>query len=135
MTNPKGTEYENDIGMNYLVEVWGDPEIPWGDPDQPVQRARLAGIKDYGDFLGVDGWLIEARNRMKWDIRDWIRGVYMKLERHGRNIYAPWVLVFKSDKRTDMRDDYALCSAGRFFDLIKIEKAYWDLLARTKDCE
>ncbi len=117
MSNPrrqKGTGYEVGIKTNYLEEIWPD-----------VERAPLKGINDFGDFINVDGWLIEARNRKTWALPAWIRGVYSKLEREGRNRTWRWMLIFKADKRGDLNDDYVLMSASQAFYLIELEREYW----------
>ncbi len=118
----KGTEFENHIMYGYLQEIW--PE---------VERAPLKGINDFGDFVNVAGWLIEARNRKTWALPAWIRGVYSKLEREGRNRYGKWMLVFKADKRTDLNGDYVLMSASQAFSLIETETLYWAMIGRLDE--
>ena len=111
MSNPrrqKGTGYENHTRDKYLEEIWPQAE-----------RAPLKGINDFGDFINVDGWLIEARNRKTWALPAWIRGVYKKLERIDRNKQDKWMLIFKADKRGDLSDDYVLMSASQAFSLIQ----------------
>lgn len=104
----KGTSFEVHIRDTYLREVWPEAE-----------RAALSGINDYGDFINVDGWHIEARNRKTWAIPDWIRGVYKKIDRkHGR-LDVPWAIVFKADKRSDLNEDYCVVPARVLFELIR----------------
>ena len=93
----KGTGFENHLLNEYLVSVW--PE---------AQRAALSGINDYGDFINVDGWHIEARNRNTWAIGEWIRGVYKKMRRKHGSISHPWIIAFKGDKRGELAEDYAV---------------------------
>ena len=118
----KGTTYENHIRDGYLKEIW--PE---------VERAPLKGITDFGDFVNVAGWLIEARNRKTWALPAWIRGVYGKLDNYGRNKSHRWLLVFKADKRTDLDDDYVLMSATQAFNLIHTETLYWAMIGRLDE--
>ncbi len=110
----KGTEFENHVLNGYLKAIW-----PKAD------RAPLKGTLDFGDFLNVEGWLIEARNRKTWALPAWIRGVYSKLERDGRNKKWRWMLIFKADKRGELDDDYVLMSADQAFYLIELEREYW----------
>ena len=105
----KGTSFENHV-QTVLVDVWPD-----------IERAALSGINDYGDFTNVDGWLIEARNRKTWALPEWIRGVYKKIAR--KHLGAPnraWMIVFKSDKRTDLYDDYAVLPLATVADLLYV---------------
>ena len=125
MSNParqKGTGHEVHIKDGYLVEIWPD-----------VERAPLKGTNDFGDFINVDGWLIEARNRKTWALPSWIRGVYKKLDRKGRNRKYRWMLVFKADKRTDLDDDYVLMSATQAFNLIQTDALYWAMIGDTNE--
>ncbi len=83
MSNPakaKGTEFESYVMNGYLSFVW--PE---------VERAPSKGTNDFGDFVNVAGWLIEARNRKTWALPAWIRGVYSQLERDRRNRTHKWM--------------------------------------------
>lgn len=104
----KGTTFENHIRDTYLREVWPEAE-----------RAALSGINDYGDFINVDGWHIEARNRKTWAIPEWIRGVYKKVMRKHGDLEHPWAIVFKADKRSDLYEDYAVVPAWVLFELIR----------------
>lgn len=104
----KGTDFENHVLEKYLKEVFPD-----------VERAPLKGINDYGDFVNVGNWLIEARNRKTWALPAWIRGIYRKLERVDGNRTWRWMLIFKADKRGDLSDDYVLMSATQAFHLIR----------------
>ena len=125
MSNParqKGTGYEVKIKERYLEEIW--PE---------VERAPLKGTMDFGDFVNVAGWLIEARNRKTWALPAWIRGVYGKLAKHGRNKTHRWMLVFKADKRSSLDDDYVLMSASQAFSLIQTETLYWAMIGRQDE--
>ncbi len=120
MSNParaKGTDFEVHVDDSYLKEIW-----------PKVERAPLKGINDFGDFVNVDGWLIEARNRKTWALPAWIRGVYSKLEREGRNKHYRWMLVFKADKRGPLDDDYVLMSATQAFNLIQTDNLYWTMM-------
>lgn len=95
----KGTSFEVYL-LDLLRDVWPD-----------IERAALKGINDYGDFINIDGWHIEARNRKTWALPAWIRGVYAKIERkHGKHSHKthPWAIIFKGDKRTDLFEDYAV---------------------------
>jgi hypothetical protein len=92
-----------------LVDVWPD-----------IERAALSGINDYGDFTNVDGWHIEARNRATWALPDWIRGVYKKLRRKHGNTDQNWMIVFKSDKRGELHEDYAVLPLRLAADLLYV---------------
>jgi hypothetical protein len=92
----KGTSFENHI-LTELSAVWPD-----------VERAALKGVNDYGDFINVDGWHIEARNRKTWALPEWIRGVYKKVERKHQHHFKPWMIVFKADKRSVLDENYAV---------------------------
>ncbi len=125
MSNPrraKGTDFEVHVDEVYLKEIWPD-----------VERAPLKGINDFGDFVNVDGWLIEARNRKTWALPAWIRGVYSKLEREGRSNIHRWMLVFKADKRGPLNDDYVLMSATQAFNLIQTDRLYWTMIGDTNE--
>ncbi len=125
MSNPrraKGTGYEVGIKEEFLEGIW--PE---------VERAPLKGVNDFGDFVNVAGWLIEARNRKTWALPAWIRSVYSKLDREGRNRKFRWMLVFKADKRGELNDDYVLMSASQAFNLIETETLYWAMIGRLDE--
>lgn len=108
----KGTSYENHIRDTYLTTIWPD-----------VSRAPLKGNADWGDFINVSGWMIEARNRNRWDIPNWIRNVYARMVK-GNKITKPWVIVFKGDKRSDLKEDYVVAPAWLFFALVRDSKLY-----------
>lgn len=107
----KGTKYENQVLQTYLKRVWPG-----------ANRSAPAGANDFGDFLNVDGWLIEARKRDAWNIPGWIRDIYGKIdkrnERH-RGYQSNWCIIFASDKRTDLNEDYVVLPAELFFDIFK----------------
>lgn len=87
----KGTEYENYLLVTYLRKVWPKAE-----------RAAQKGMKDFGDFMNVGGWLVEAKKWDRWDLPNWIRKVQAKIERGGQP--APWVILFANDKRKGFPD-------------------------------
>lgn len=104
----KGTAFEVHILNDHLREAWPEAE-----------RAALSGINDYGDFINVDGWHIEARNRATWALPEWIRGVYKKIERKHIHHYKPWMIVFKADKRSVLDEDYATMPLWLAMELIR----------------
>lgn len=87
----KGTEYENFLLTTYLRRVW-----PKAD------RSPQRGVKDFGDFSNVGGWLVEAKKHERWDLPNWIRKIQWKIERDGQP--SPWVLLFANDKRKGFPD-------------------------------
>ena len=111
----KGTQYENHIRDTYLYDIWPD-----------VSRAPLRGTNDWGDFINVSGWVIEARNRARWDIPGWIRGIYTRLKK-GKKLRNPWCIVFKADKRSDLKEDYVVAPAWLFFELVRRTKQGEDM--------
>lgn len=98
----KGTSFENHVLEEYLRPIWPDAD-----------RSPLRGVKDAGDFLNINGWIIEAKNRKAWRLPEWIRQVY----RQKQNVdpLAPWAIVFKGDKRTDLNEDYVVMPAAQWF--------------------
>lgn len=87
----KGTEYENFLLTTYLLRVW--PQ---------VERRAQQGMRDFGDFTNVGGWLIEAKKHERWDLPNWIRKIQWKIERGGAP--TPWALLFVNDKRKGFPD-------------------------------
>lgn len=73
---------------------------------------------DYGDFINVGGWLVEAKNRKTWALPEWIRGVYSKQKKNHRE-GQPWVILFKADKRQGLKDDYSLIPTWLLVELLK----------------
>lgn len=109
----KGTGFENHIRDEYLAGIWPD-----------VERSPLKGKADYGDFINVEGIMIEARNRKTWAIPAWIRQAYDRIQlKHGPNAHKtkehPWIIVYKGDKRGVLTEDYATVPAWYLFELIR----------------
>ena len=103
----KGTSFENTV-LSYLRDIWPD-----------VERAPLKGNYDYGDFINVDRWMIEARNRKTWSLKEWIRQAYKRVQlRHGDKHKGAWVIVFKDDMRGELDEPYAVLSLGMLIELM-----------------
>ena len=118
MSNParqKGTSFEHHVLEAHLCKVW-----------PTVERAPLKGVLDYGDFINIDGWLIEAKKRDRWDLPGWIRGVLSKIGRQGEPD-APWAIVFAGDKRSEINMDLVVLPAALYF--VQLQRLY-DLLRR-----
>lgn len=103
----KGTRFENKVAERYLTQVW--PE---------AHRAAQHGTLDFGDFEGVNGWLIEAKWRASitdWRIPAWVRAILHK--REARDPTAPWLLVFSADqrKRSTPSCDLVVMPADQYF--------------------
>lgn len=118
MSNPprqKGTSWEKKLIEKYLWRIW-----------PTVKRAPNMGINDYGDFINVDGWLIEAKNHKNWRLPEWIKIIYTKIERQGRTIgEAPWVLAFKGDlRRKWMKEDLVVTPGWLFWELVRVAREY-----------
>jgi hypothetical protein len=110
----KGTKWENEIRDTWLWRIW-----------PTARRAGNLGINDYGDFANVDGWLIEAKNRKNIQLTEWIRMVYTKIERQGREIgKSPWVIAFKGDRRTWLKESLVVTPAWLFFKVVEQAKLY-----------
>jgi hypothetical protein len=118
MANPSGaagTKYENHVRDKILVGIWPEAE-----------RRRLQGINDYGDFLNVGGWLIEAKGytRTGWALPLWIRHVYRKLKNKHDHTDKPWAIIFKGDKRGELKEDYVVIPARIWLQLMKDHRDY-----------
>lgn len=111
----KGTQYENHVRDTYLRGIWPD-----------VERSPLMGTYDWGDFINTSGWCIEARNRARWDIPGWIRGIYGRFRTRKAALQTPWCIVFKADKRSDLKEDYVVAPAWLFFELVRQAKEKQD---------
>lgn len=90
MSNPskqKGTSFESEL-VPLLRKVWPN-----------IERAGTAkGPNDYGDYINVDGWLIEAKKHDKWRLPEWVRKIQGKV---GPRVFpAPWALVVAADRRS-----------------------------------
>lgn len=99
MSNPpkvKGTGFENHLIEAYLRRIWPS-----------VSRAPLRGIRDFGDFVGVGDWFIEAKKWDRWDLPKWIRDIQRKIARNGNGSH-PWLLFFAGDKRKGLGDLVAM---------------------------
>lgn len=114
----KGTVWEKEILETWLWRIW-----------PTAKRAPNMGINDYGDFINVDDWLVEAKNRKNIRLSDWVNMVYTKITRRGGKIgKAPWVIVFKGDRRTWMKESMVLSPAWLFFAVLERAKLYEDSL-------
>lgn len=85
----KGTRYENHVREMWLSRVWPN-----------AKRAAKEGIHDKGDFVGVNGWMVEAKWRKTtkgWRIASWMRTLKRKQQTYDPT--APIVLFVGSDKR------------------------------------
>jgi hypothetical protein len=98
----KGTAFENHVLETYLKKIW-----------PKVERAPLKGVNDYGDFINVGYWLVEAKKRDRWDLPTWIRTILKKVRAKGT---SPWVLVFAGDKRSAIDIDLVVLPAEQYFD-------------------
>lgn len=78
----KGTGWEVEL-LPLLRQVFGDQ----------VERAPLKGINDFGDFLGCDGLLIEAKKVNSPRFLEWARKAKAKAGPHG------WRIVWSGDRR------------------------------------
>lgn len=86
----KGTGYENYVLERYLKFIWPQAE-----------RTAQKGIKDFGDFLNVGNYLVEAKKWDKWDLPQWIRTIQKKIATRPT---SPWLLFFAGDKRKGLGD-------------------------------
>jgi hypothetical protein len=120
----KGTAYENHVLETYLRPIWPKAE-----------RAPLKGTDDYGDFINVGRWLVEAKKRKKLqgEIIGWVNKVI------GKTIWAaqkllpgesasrvrknaarrPWVIVMAGDKRSQPDIDLVVLPASLFFEVLE----------------
>jgi len=119
MGNPprkKGSAYEVQQLAKHVRRIWPDAE-----------RAPLKGTLDYGDYTNIDGWLVEAKKRNRWDIREWVRGVVRKISREGRK-GAPWVILFAGDKRVDPNFDLCVQPTAQWVGLMRRLKTLEEML-------
>ena len=113
---------------NHYLEVYIKPVFP------NAQRAPLKGANDYGDYLNVDGYLIEAkkRKRLQGEIVGWVntaisktrwaahkrlvgQGAYRPGSEMVRAVAArdhPWTIFFSGDRRNDPDIDLAIMPAA-----------------------
>lgn len=107
----KGGEFETEM-QELLREVF----------PRAQRISNLRGPRDYGDFINVDGWLVEAKKWNKWAIPAWIRVIYKKL----RSPSSPWMLLFAADRR-NLPGTFALMPAEQAIELMRMVKqaGYW----------
>src|SRR3990167_3113420 len=113
---------------NHYLESYIKPAFP------EAQRAPLRGTNDYGDYLNVDGYLLEAkkRKRLAGEIVGWANTAISKTrwaahkELRGRGVGRPsaahvraraleafpWVIFFSGDRRHDPDIDLATMPAS-----------------------
>jgi hypothetical protein len=96
-------------------------------------------VLDYGDFLGVEGWLVEAkkRKRLQGLIVQWVNTVIGKTlwrvqkvrpglsAREARRVAErmPWVLVCAGDKRNQPHIDIAVLPASLLSRILRAARA------------
>lgn len=135
MSNPsrqKGTGYEVHVLEKYLLPVW-----------PTAGRRPLQGVNDYGDFLNVDGLLIEAkkRARLAGEIVGWVKTALTKtrwaahkelsrvkdrpssaLVKDYATRFFPWVVFFSGDRRVQPDIDLAIMPASLARDALRALK-------------
>lgn len=52
------------------------------------RNGNVRGPNDVGDFDGVDGWILEAKNRSPLRIGEWLRETAAKAKKYGYRWYA-----------------------------------------------
>lgn len=118
----KGTRFENDVVSRYLRQVW-----PYAD------RAPLRGVRDFGDFTNVNGWLIEAKHRKVWRIPEWVRTIRQKVK--DQDPTAPWALVLRQDGRN--LPDLVVLPAEQYFHqlrfLVALTQMDWGDQGKAQD--
>jgi hypothetical protein len=81
---------ERQKGTGFEVELLYDLKRVWPD----VARAGTTlGANDKGDFINVEGWVVEAKKHDRWRIMEWIRTAMKKAPGGG------WIIVSAADRR------------------------------------
>jgi len=86
----KGTDFESEL-LGPLRRVW--PAV--------TRAGTTKGPNDYGDFLNVGGWLVEAKKQDKWHLPAWIKTIQRKVSTRAAAIsfVDAWALIFAADRR------------------------------------
>lgn len=87
----KGTAFETEL-LERLRRLWPAAE----------RAGTTKGPNDYGDYLHVGGWLIEAKKQDKWHLPAWIKTIQRKVSARKAEIQfvEAWALIFAADRRT-----------------------------------
>lgn len=106
----KGSGWETELKERHLSTVW-----------PTVERAPLRGTNDFGDFVNVDGLLIEAKKVDSPRFLEWARKAKGKAGEFG------WRIVWSGDRR---RGDgpYVMLPLRDWLDLEEDAKAMRDLI-------
>ncbi|WP_206315287.1 hypothetical protein [Streptomyces sp. C1-2] len=107
MTNPnknKGSAWERAIVTALQTAGW------------PYAERRLAGaLKDRGDIAGVVGVVIEAKNKARMDLAEWIDEA--ELERANDNAWLG-VVWHKRRGKASAADGYVTMTGAAFLELL-----------------
>jgi hypothetical protein len=79
----KGTGWEVRLKDEFLSRIW-----------PAVERAPLKGINDYGDFVNVDGLLLEAKKTERPNFLAWARRCTA-----ATGAQAGWRVLWSGDQR------------------------------------
>ena len=96
----KGTQFESYLIPTYLRQIWPD-----------AARRALQGVNDFGDFINVGEWLIEAKKHNSWRVFEWIRKCMSKTD-------GSWMILAATDKRSGI-PDMAILPAKTLFELLE----------------
>lgn len=110
MSNPsrkKGSAWEVEL-LDLLRPIWPD-----------VERAPLKGTADFGDFVNVDGLLIEAKKTDAPHFLEWARKARDKTGGNG------WRIVWSGDRRKG-DGPYVLLSLDTWLEHERIEGLLFD---------
>ncbi len=111
----KGTRHENHVRDTYLRRIWASAE-----------RAAKSGVHDYGDFINVGDWLIEAkwRKKIRGEVWNWINTVVSKVRWRQANFRMertpPWAIFFAQDRRSAPGIDLVVMDAADFTNLLRL---------------
>jgi hypothetical protein len=80
----KGTRFET-VLLKWLRAIW----------PTAVRAGTTLGLNDKGDYLNLNGWLVEAKHHKVPHVMPWVR--VLREKAHG----MPWLLAVRTDARTE----------------------------------